>query len=86
MEHESEVERLRARVAELEAELADRAAAHQRRRRRRRRSARYWLDRWHLDLNARDAQPAAARALARSIRALRASCARRSGPAAPARR
>jgi hypothetical protein len=51
VEHESEVERLRARVTELEAELADRAA---------RANAAvaaaedrvYWLERWKIDLDA----------------------------------
>jgi hypothetical protein len=48
---EAELQRLRARVARLEAELAEQAArtnrvvaaAEERT---------YWLDRWHLDLNA----------------------------------
>jgi hypothetical protein len=71
----AELERLRARVAELERERfehAERAnaaiAAAQERA--------YWLDRWHLDLNAVMARPAAtrARALARRLRApIRAS-------------
>lgn len=50
-ERDAELERLRARVAELEAELVEQAArterivaaAQQRT---------YWLDRWHVDLNA----------------------------------
>ena len=52
-----EVEQLRARVAELEAELADQAArtnallaAAQ--------EKTYWLDRWGLDLNALMKRPA----------------------------
>ena len=50
-ERESEIARLRGRVAELEAQLHDQAvrtnaivAAAQ--------DKTYWLDRWHLDLNA----------------------------------
>ena len=51
MEHDTELELLRARVAELERELADRteranaavAAAQDRL---------YWLDRWRIDANA----------------------------------
>lgn len=50
-ERDAELARLRARVAELEAELAEQAArterivaaAQQRT---------YWLDRWHVDLDA----------------------------------
>ena len=53
MEQDSEVEELRARVAELERELADRteranaavAAAEDRL---------YWLDRWRIDLEPAD--------------------------------
>ena len=65
----TEVERLRARVAALEAELAEQAArterivaAAQERT--------YWLDRWHLDLNALMRKPGAAqlRALVRAAR------------------
>lgn len=48
---QTEIERLRAQVAELERQLADQSAranaavaAAQ--------SRAYWLDRWHLDLNA----------------------------------
>lgn len=65
-----ELDFLRRRVAELEAERAELvrrtaetvAAAQQRA---------YWLDRWHVDLNAVMARPAAerARALARRLRA-----------------
>jgi hypothetical protein len=64
-----ELETLRARVAALEAErgellratAATVASAQQRA---------YWLDRWHLDLNALMARPAAARirAAARAVR------------------
>jgi hypothetical protein len=56
----AELERLRARVGALEAERAELVqrtsaalASAQRRA--------YWLDRWHLDLNALMARPAAAR-------------------------
>jgi hypothetical protein len=64
-----ELEYLRMRVAELEVEHAELqrrtaaaiAAAQHRA---------YWLDRWHLDLNALMARPAATRArgLARGVR------------------
>jgi hypothetical protein len=64
-----EIERLRARVAALEAELvaqaerAERAVATAQERA-------YWLDRWHLDLNALMHKPGAAqfRALVRAAR------------------
>jgi hypothetical protein len=66
-----EIEALRARVAELERELSDQvaranaaiAAAQERA---------YWLDRWHLDLNALMRKPGASqlRALLRAIRAV----------------
>lgn len=69
--HEAELERLRARVAELEAELFEQtartnravAAAEERV---------YWLDRWHVDLNALMARPGAAelRAAMRVARAI----------------
>lgn len=70
-ELETEVEQLRARVAALELELVEQAA----------RSNRvvadaqertYWLDRWHLDLNALMRKPGAAqfRAAVRVIRAV----------------
>ncbi len=65
----AELERLRRRVAELDAELAEQArrinlivgATQQRI---------YWLDRWHIDLNAIMARPGASevRALARAVR------------------
>jgi hypothetical protein len=65
------IERLRARVAQLEQELVDQAA----------RSNRivaeaqertYWLDRWHLDLNELMRKPGAAefRWLVRALRAV----------------
>jgi hypothetical protein len=66
----AELEALRARVAALEAERAELlrataaavATAQERA---------YWLDRWHVDLNAVMARPAAARvrAIARAVRA-----------------
>jgi hypothetical protein len=65
----AELDALRARVAALEAERAEllrttaaTVAAAQRRA--------YWLDRWHVDLNALMARPAAARirAAARAVR------------------
>jgi hypothetical protein len=72
----AELEFLRARVAELDRELFEQAkranaaiAAAQERA--------YWLDRWHLDLNALMTRPAAgrlrgaARTLRAPIRALR---------------
>ena len=80
----NEVEDLRERVAALESELADRAArandalaAAQDRT--------YWLDRWHLDLNALMARPVparlwklmpAARAAYRGVRSARKSLAK----------
>ncbi len=75
----AENERLRRRIAQLEDELAEQAAraiaavaAAQERS--------YWLDRWHLDLNATMARPWAGRARA-AVRALRAPVrwARRAG-------
>jgi hypothetical protein len=66
----AELEALRARVAQLEAEHAEQiaaataaiAAAQERA---------YWLDRWHVDLNALMEKPGAAefRALLRAVRA-----------------
>jgi hypothetical protein len=69
-DREAEIEQLRARVAELERQLAEQAArtnaaiaAAQERA--------YWLDRWHLDLNALMATRRGAqfRALMRAVRA-----------------
>jgi hypothetical protein len=68
---QSENEVLRARVAALESELVevqartDAAVAHWQERA-------YWLDRWHLDLNALMRRPGAAelRAALRAIRSL----------------
>jgi hypothetical protein len=70
-ERQSEVDALRARVAELERQLVEQAertnaavaAAEDRA---------YWLDRWHLDLNGLMRQPGAGqfRALLRAARAV----------------
>jgi hypothetical protein len=69
VDERAELEALRARVGALEAERAEllrstsaAVAAAQRRV--------YWLDRWHVDLNALMARPAAdrVRALARTVR------------------
>jgi len=64
-----EIERLRARVAALEAELVEQAARTERivadvQQRT------YWLDRWHVDLNALMRKPGAAelRAAVRIVR------------------
>jgi hypothetical protein len=67
----AEIERLRARVAELEAELtrleawANHAVARAQRQV-------YWLDRWHVDLNELMRHPSAdrMRAAARSVRSV----------------
>ncbi|HZV72976.1 MAG TPA: hypothetical protein VFF79_04600 [Conexibacter sp.] len=70
-DRQAEIERLHARVAALEAELLEQAeragravAAAQERA--------YWLDRWHLDLNALMRKPGAAqvRGLMRAMRAV----------------
>jgi len=68
-DRQAEIERLRARVAALEAELVEQAARTERivadvQQRT------YWLDRWHLDLNALMDKPGAAefRALVRAAR------------------
>jgi len=66
---QAEVERLRARVAALEAELvettarANAAVAEWQERA-------YWLDRWHVDLNALMRRPGAAQ-LRGALRAIR---------------
>lgn len=66
---QSEIERLRARVAALEARLAE-TEAWANRAVARAQERTYWLDRWGVDLNALMARPAAdrARAVARAIR------------------
>lgn len=71
LDAQSEIERLKERVAALETQLAEteawanRAVAEAQQRT-------YWLDRWGIDLNAILARPSAdrARALARGIRAV----------------
>jgi cell division septum initiation protein DivIVA len=71
VDQQREIEALRARVEALERELAEQAAranaaiaAAQERA--------YWLDRWHLDLNALMEKPGASqvRALLRAVRAV----------------
>jgi len=69
-ERDAELERLRTRVAELEAELVEQAArterivaAAQART--------YWLDRWHLDLDALMRRRAVGAPLDTAFRALR---------------
>jgi hypothetical protein len=66
---QTELERLRARVAVLEAELAEQAARTERIVARAQERT-YWLDRWQLDLNALMRKPGAAefRALVRGVR------------------
>jgi hypothetical protein len=71
MADETEIEQLRARVAALEAELvevqsrANAAVADWQERA-------YWLDRWHLDLNAAMRRPGASqfRAAVRAVRSV----------------
>lgn len=58
---QAEIERLRARVAALEAELVEQAARTERIVAAAQERA-YWLDRWHLDLNALMRKPGAAEA------------------------
>jgi hypothetical protein len=68
-ERQTELEQLRARVAALEAELAEQAARAERAVAAAQERA-YWLDRWHLDLNALMRKPGAAqfRAVLRAVR------------------
>ena len=68
-EAQTELERLRTRVAALEAELAEQAARTERIVAEVQERV-YWLDRWHLDLNALMRKPGAAefRALVRGVR------------------
>ncbi len=68
-DQQDEIERLQARVAALEAELAEQAARTERIVAEAQERA-YWLDRWHLDLNALMRKPGAAeaRALVRAVR------------------
>ncbi len=65
----AENERLRERVAQLEDQLADQAARANAAVARAEERV-YWLDRWHLDLNALMRRPGAAqlRALLRAVR------------------
>jgi hypothetical protein len=64
-----EIERLRAHVAALEAELVEQAARVERAVADAQERT-YWLDRWHLDLNALMQRPGAAelRGLLRGLR------------------
>jgi hypothetical protein len=66
---QAEIERLRARVAVLEQELVEQAARTERIVAETQERT-YWLDRWHLDLNALMEKPGAAefRALVRAAR------------------
>lgn len=68
-DQQTEIERLRARVAALEAELVEQAARTERIVAQAQERT-YWLDRWHLDLNALMRKPGAAeaRALVRAVR------------------
>jgi hypothetical protein len=68
-EEQQEIERLRARVAQLEAELVDQADRTNRIVAEMQERA-YWLDRWHVDLNALMRKPGASefRAMLRAIR------------------
>lgn len=65
-----EIDLLRARVAALEAELVEQAERAERAVAAAQERA-YWLDRWHLDLNALMRKPGAAQVRG-AIRALRA--------------
>jgi hypothetical protein len=66
---QAEIEQLRARVAALEAELVEQAARTERTVADAQERT-YWLDRWHLDLNALMQRPGASefRALVRGVR------------------
>lgn len=68
-DQQTEIERLRARVAALEAELVEQAARTERIIAEAQERT-YWLDRWHLDLNAlmRKRGAAEARWLVRAVR------------------
>jgi predicted nucleic acid-binding Zn-ribbon protein len=70
-EQQQEIERLRARVAQLEQELVDQAARSNRAVAEAQEQL-YWLERWHVDLNALMRKPGAAefRALIRAARAV----------------
>ena len=69
-DEQAEIERLRAQVAALERELAEQAARTERIVAAAQERA-YWLDRWHIDLNALMRRPGASEARA-AVRALRA--------------
>jgi len=66
---QAEIEQLRARVAALETELVEQAARTERIVAQAQERT-YWLDRWHLDLNALMRKPGASqfRALLRGVR------------------
>jgi len=68
-DQQAEIAQLRARVAALEAELVEQAERAERAVASAQERA-YWLDRWHLDLNALMRKPGAAqfRALVRAAR------------------
>lgn len=68
-QQQREIERLRARVAQLEVELVEQAERTNRIVAEAQERA-YWLDRWHLDLNALMRKPGAAqfRAAVRGVR------------------
>lgn len=68
-DQQQEIERLRARVAQLETELVEQAERTNRIVAEAQERA-YWLDRWHLDLNALMRKPGAAqfRAGVRGVR------------------
>ena len=70
-EQEQEIEALRARVAELERQLADQAA-HANAAIAAAQDRAYWLDRWHVDLNALMRRRGARefRALLRAVRSV----------------
>jgi hypothetical protein len=68
-DRQAELEQLRARVAALEAELVEQAARTERIVAQAQERT-YWLDRWHLDLNALMRKPGASQ-LRAAVRALR---------------
>jgi hypothetical protein len=70
-DQQAEIEQLRARVAQLEQELVEQAARTERIVAEAQERL-YWLDRWHVDLNALMARPGAeeARAALRGARKL----------------
>jgi uncharacterized SAM-binding protein YcdF (DUF218 family) len=70
VDQQEEIEQLRARVAALEQELVDQAA-HASRAVAEAQERAYWLDRWHVDLNALMQKPGADE-FRTAIRAVRA--------------